>query len=54
MNWIEVADKHFKVALEELRIWREKHPREAADVHEEALAKIEKRAPNYAPPRMFG
>lgn len=53
----EVADmvrKHQRVIEAELKAWRERHPREAASVHEEALAKVERRKPNYGPHQAYG
>lgn len=44
----------FLMDQEELRLWREMHPREAAGVREEARAKIEKRKPAHMPPMAFG
>jgi hypothetical protein len=43
-----------KIAQAELVAWRERHPREAPSVREEAAAKVEGRAPKYPPPRGFG
>lgn len=61
MALLKTQDDVYRFALEcieidqeELRIWRERFPRLAMSVSEEARAKIEGRDPDYGPPQMFG
>ncbi|MBV6487609.1 MAG: hypothetical protein GHHEDOFH_01556 [Pseudorhodoplanes sp.] len=53
-NRIGMIRTIIRVDAEELRIWRERHPREALAVAEEARARIEGREPNYGPAQVFG
>lgn len=54
MDPIAMANEFFKIDQEELRIWRESYPRQAANVREEARAKVECREPRFGSPHAFG
>lgn len=51
IGWLE---REMAIQAAELDAWRTRHPREAADVREEAEAAVDKRKPKYPPAQCFG